>query len=129
MNGLMNWRFIKHPYFDYVLFEAKSPNGYHGYIITRIEETTAYIVDILTEHSDSMVRISLLLSVDNYLKEKGVVRVICRCINTRLESDLKKVGYIRTYFSNYFIYFSKCEKNLSFNRKIFITAADSDLDK
>jgi len=126
----LRWRFENHPYADYLLFEAFDRHGaYGGYCVGRIEDGTAFIVDLLTEKDETgrRMRRALIQAAESCFKDRGVVRVVCRCLSSELEVSLCEAGYLQTQYTSALAIKSRLD---DFPRdQWYVTAADSDLDR
>ena len=125
----IRWRFLHHPYFKYLIFEANGNEEYRGYLVVRVEsDYSARFIDILTLMEDREARIALISGAETYLKAIGVKRIQLFCLGTELEASLRRMGYLETFFSNYLIA-SPAINNDAKNNAWYITSADSDLDR
>ena len=125
----VRWRFLHHPYFKYLIFEANDGDKYRGYLVARAEsDYSARFIDILTLREDREARIALILGAEAYLKAIGVKRIQLFCLGTELETSLRRMGYLETFFSNYLMASPRINNDAKDN-DWYITSGDSDLDR
>jgi len=127
---ILKWKYIRHPYNNYMIYEAKISEKYRGYAVVRIvDQYTAKIVDILTEKNDIETRTAIIKNIEDQLRIRGVRKIICWCKCSQLERSLIKRGYIKTYLPCDFVFKSKRRNLAEARNDWYITGADSDLDR
>ncbi|MCX5799995.1 MAG: hypothetical protein NTX17_01200 [Candidatus Eisenbacteria bacterium] len=129
-HATLRWRFERHPYANYFVFEAFDKRGtYGGYCVGRIEDDTAFLIDFLTEREGMgrQMRRALIHAAESHFRSLGVVRVVCRCLSPDFEASLREAGYLPTLYTGAMAIKSRLE---NFPRdEWYVTAADSDLDR
>jgi GNAT superfamily N-acetyltransferase len=126
----LRWRFVKHPYIHYDIFEILRVDGaYGGYLVARQQDKVCWLIDLLTEKDDNLARRALVSSAESYFRSKGVTRFVCRSVCLPFESALSSSGYLATTFEQYACSKSAASFPAGDGADWYITAMDSDLDR
>lgn len=124
------WRFIEHPYFSYTVTELVGVNGgYNGYLVTRQEGRTCWLIDMLTRKDDHRARLALIRAAEVFHRNHGVNRFISRTVCVPIESALKEMGYLSTAFEQFFCMKTSIDFIPRAQNQWYVTSMDSDLDR
>ncbi len=127
---LLRWRFVEHPYYRYLVSEATDASErYCGYVVTRCEGKTCWIVDMLSRRSDSDTRVALIAAVEQVGRSQGVTRFISRSVCAPLEGALRRRGFLATRFDQSVSFKSAVSFPQGDGVGWYVTGLDSDLDR
>mgnify|MGYP000876415157 FL=1 len=126
----LQWRFTKHPYYKYIVSQFVDRRGhYRGYLVTRQEGETCWLIDILTRKDDNDARLALISDVEEYYRNNGVNKFTSRSVCVFLENSLIKRGYVATTFEQFFCVKVGKEFQAGGAGQWYVTSMDSDLDR
>ncbi|MDY0227681.1 MAG: GNAT family N-acetyltransferase [Desulfomicrobium apsheronum] len=122
------WRFSKHPYYKYDIYEAEDNSGnIAAYVVVRYFENTCIIVDYLSV-KDIKFLISLILKICHDAKNKNCLRVVFNGLSILMANALSSCGFIKTSSGQFFRMHPSSVLSFS-NSLIQFTAFDSDIDR
>jgi GNAT superfamily N-acetyltransferase len=125
----LQWRFERHPYYKYEIFEAFDQAGScRGYAVIRLEDRLCHLVDMLCIPGDFSAARALLRAAESFARSAGAWKVICRSVCAPLEASLKNCGYVETTSRQEFCV--KTHEKVPENPQAwYVTSFDCDLDR
>ncbi|MCD4728688.1 MAG: GNAT family N-acetyltransferase [Pirellulales bacterium] len=125
----LRWRFERHPYFRYEIFEAFDREGScRGYAVVRLEDRLCRIIDMLCAPGDLRATQALLRAAESWAQGIGAWKMICRSVCFPIETALRRCGYLETPSSQEFCV--KSNEDIPEDPRIwYVTSFDCDLDR
>ncbi len=125
----LRWRFERHPYFRYEIFEAFDPVGQcRGYAVARLDDRLCHMVDMLCLPGDLRAAQALIRTIESWARAAGGWKMVCRSVCAPLEAALRRCGYVETSSRQDF-YIKSNEEIPTDPKAWYVTSFDCDLDR
>lgn len=131
----MEWRYVQHPFLNYIMFEARCANRLVGFLVLRISETSQFKLTVISEimaSKNKKVYNKLLDVAMVYSKNRKVHRIHCVTSDNVIIGCLKERGYYSYKYPPRFnvhqTYGTHYDKLYEQQDGWYITAGDSDND-
>jgi len=91
----LNWRFAQKPGSEYEIFKAQIDETVKGYIVLKVQDGKAYVMDLLTS-GDPIIEKDLISHALEYSKRIGATDMVFPLLDKMLESTIDGMGFLTT---------------------------------
>ena len=131
----LTWKYLKCPFHEYRILEARTHGALTGYISLRSEGDARFrrgiVSDLFCDTSDIATQDALIdAALDNF-RAQGVARVDTYCLNALLGAALRRHGFLsgRTAIQCCVVHRHASSKPLSSRMGLSVMLGDGDLDR